>query len=391
MPSPARGTPAGDHAAARGARRPARRLRVRAVRDRLLPPVVPAGAVRRGLRRQGAREPRAQGADRGAARRHRRPRRARAGQDARRAGGADRPRARCPSPSSTQADEFRKARSAAEQDRLAAAVAAARARARHPRAPPRADRAASAASAAGSPRAARQARPVAIPPVPADELKLRRLYRRLGRVIRVKPRRIHQRVIEGVAELPYSNVTIKTAVSRAAFNYIRERKEQFPGVAVEKQYLRDYPHKELAAQLFGTTREISPAELKEKRYRGVEPGTRIGADGLEEKLRQVPARQGRLHARSSSTRSATATTGGRRSAWSRARASGCGSRSTSTSSARPTTRSSAASRPRRRTAPRRARSWRWTRATARCSRSAPTRASTPTSSPSRSRRSATTR
>jgi penicillin-binding protein 2 len=102
-------------------------------------------------------------------------------------------------------------------------------------------------------------------------------------VIRVKPRRIHQRVIEGIAELPYSNVTIKTAVSRAAFNYIRERREQFPGVEVEKQYLRDYPHKELAAQLFGTTREISPAELKEKRYKGVEPGTRIGADGLEEK------------------------------------------------------------------------------------------------------------
>jgi penicillin-binding protein 2 len=131
-------------------------------------------------------------------------------------------------------------------------------------------------------RSARQAAPVAIPPVPADEIKLRRLYRRLGHVIRVKPRRIHERVIEGVAELPYSNVTIKTAVNRSAFNYIRERKEQFPGVEVEKQYLRDYPHDELAAQLFGTTREISPRELREKRYKGVEPGTRIGADGLEE-------------------------------------------------------------------------------------------------------------
>jgi penicillin-binding protein 2 len=89
-------------------------------------------------------------------------------------------------------------------------------------------------------------------------------------------------VIEGVAELPYSNVTIRTAVDRNAFNYIRERREEFPGVAVEKQYLRDYPHDELGAQLFGTTREISPDELKKKRFRGVEPGTRIGADGIEE-------------------------------------------------------------------------------------------------------------
>jgi penicillin-binding protein 2 len=121
-----------------------------------------------------------------------------------------------------------------------------------------------------------------VPPVPSDEIKLRRLYRRLGRVIQLSARRIHERVIEGVAELPYSNVTIKSAVSRAAFNYIRERREEFPGVEVEKQYLRDYPHNELAAQLFGTTREISPTELKEKRFKGVEAGTRIGADGLEE-------------------------------------------------------------------------------------------------------------
>jgi penicillin-binding protein 2 len=88
-------------------------------------------------------------------------------------------------------------------------------------------------------------------------------------------------VIEGVAETPYSNVTIKTDVPKAAFNYLRERKERFPGIAVEKLYLRSYPHDELAAQLFGTLREISPKELKERRYRGVAPGTRIGASGIE--------------------------------------------------------------------------------------------------------------
>jgi penicillin-binding protein 2 len=181
-----------------------------------------------------------------------------------------------------QADEFRKQRSAAEQERLAASSqlhALERDIRESRRGPTRAQR----RERRRLSRAARQARPVAIPAVPTDELKLRRLYRHLGRVINVKPRRIHQRVIEGIAELPYSNVTIKTAVSRAAFNYIRERREQFPGIEVEKQYLRDYPHKDLAAQLFGTTREISPAELKLKRYKGVEPGTRIGADGLEEK------------------------------------------------------------------------------------------------------------
>jgi penicillin-binding protein 2 len=180
-----------------------------------------------------------------------------------------------------QSDDFRKERGEAEKERLAAASqlhALERDIRERRRGPTRSQR----RERRKLSRAAREAKPVAIPAVPAGEVKLRRLYRRLGRIIDVRPRRIHTRVIEGVAELPYSNVTIKTAISRAAFNYIRERKEEFPGVEVEKQYLREYPHNELAAQLFGTTREISPDELKQRRYKGVEAGTRIGADGLEE-------------------------------------------------------------------------------------------------------------
>ena len=130
-------------------------------------------------------------------------------------------------------------------------------------------------------RAARVAAPVAVPPLPADARDVRALYRRLGRVIGLSPQAIHRRVVEGVAETPYSNVTVKTDVNFAAFNYLRERKERFPAVAVEKLYLRSYPHHTLGAQLFGTLREISPKELKERRYRGVAPGTRIGASGVE--------------------------------------------------------------------------------------------------------------
>ena len=130
-------------------------------------------------------------------------------------------------------------------------------------------------------RASRQAAPVAVPALPASETSVSRLYRRLGRVIGVSPRTINERVIEGIAETPYSNVTIKTDVDRAAFNYLRERKERFPGIAVEKLYLRSYPHDDLGAQLFGTLREISPKELKETRYKGVAAGTRIGASGIE--------------------------------------------------------------------------------------------------------------
>jgi penicillin-binding protein 2 len=89
-------------------------------------------------------------------------------------------------------------------------------------------------------------------------------------------------VIEGIADQPSANVTIKTDVPPAAFNYLLEHREEFHGVVVEKKYLRHYPFKTLGAQLFGTLREISPDEVGAKEYRGVSPGTRIGKDGIEE-------------------------------------------------------------------------------------------------------------
>jgi penicillin-binding protein 2 len=181
-----------------------------------------------------------------------------------------------------QADQYRKLRAKSEGVRLAAADQL-RAVERELREQRRKATRAQQRQRERLARAARRARPVPIPPPPgsADTRKLRRTYRQLGRVLDIKPRLIHERVIEGVAETPYSNVTIKAAVNRSAFNYLRERKEQFPGVEVEKQYLRYYPHHDLGAQLFGTIREISPKELEEKRYRGVAQGTRIGAEGLE--------------------------------------------------------------------------------------------------------------
>ncbi len=82
----------------------------------------------------------------------------------------------------------------------------------------------------------------------------------------------------------------------------------FPGVVVEKKYLRNYPYDELGAQLFGTLREISPDELEDRALPRRQPGhaDRQGRDRGD--LRQVPARHRRLHARDRQLDRATATT-----------------------------------------------------------------------------------
>ncbi len=131
-------------------------------------------------------------------------------------------------------------------------------------------------------KAADKPRPVGIPPVPPDEANLIKLYRRMGKVLGMKPATIHERVIRGIADAPYSNVTIKVGVPLPAFNHMREYSEDFPGIVVAKQFVRYYPHGDLAAQLFGTVSQIHSDQLKLSKYKGATAGTQVGQSGLEE-------------------------------------------------------------------------------------------------------------
>jgi penicillin-binding protein 2 len=82
--------------------------------------------------------------------------------------------------------------------------------------------------------------------------------------------------------LPYANVTLKTDVPPDVHYYLAERADQFPGVSEPQIYVRSYPFHDLAAQLFGTVGPISPAELKQARYKGVPPSGIVGQTGIEQ-------------------------------------------------------------------------------------------------------------
>ncbi|MGZ4196095.1 MAG: penicillin-binding protein 2 [Solirubrobacteraceae bacterium] len=88
-------------------------------------------------------------------------------------------------------------------------------------------------------------------------------------------------VAQGYAQLPYQDVTIKTDVPKDVQYYLAERQQQFPGVSVQQIWLRRYPLRTLAAQLFGTVGRITPQEVHEARYRGVSQNAIVGQSGLE--------------------------------------------------------------------------------------------------------------
>ena len=68
----------------------------------------------------------------------------------------------------------------------------------------------------------------------------------------MRSRRIERAVGRQIRALPFSAATVKTDVSGPVVAYILERQENFPGVTVERVFLRQYPHHAIGAHLFGT-------------------------------------------------------------------------------------------------------------------------------------------
>lgn len=117
--------------------------------------------------------------------------------------------------------------------------------------------------------------------LPESEAARQDLYRRLGGLLHVKPRRIGRQVDEQLKALPYASAVVKANVADPSVRYLMEHKPEFPGVNVEQVYLRDYPHGDIGAHLFGYVGEVNAEELDSGRFRGAEQGDRVGKQGIE--------------------------------------------------------------------------------------------------------------
>jgi penicillin-binding protein 2 len=128
--------------------------------------------------------------------------------------------------------------------------------------------------------------------LPADDAERRVELARLARLTHSTLRRVRRRMHEELKLAPAAPVILRQDVGKYLVYYLQENQERFPGVEVQRVFVRDYPGGTLAAHLLGSVGEITEEELKEPRYKGMQPGDKIGQSGVEDTydkyLRGVP-------------------------------------------------------------------------------------------------------
>lgn len=123
-----------------------------------------------------------------------------------------------------------------------------------------------------------QLNPAKLPEDPAEE---RAELVRLGELAGMSLRQVRRTIREEEEVAAGAPVTLRRDVGYDLIAYLEENQREFPGVAVQRIFVRHYPHGSLAAHVLGNVGEISEEELKEPNYKGLEPGDEVGQAGAE--------------------------------------------------------------------------------------------------------------
>jgi penicillin-binding protein 2 len=118
--------------------------------------------------------------------------------------------------------------------------------------------------------------------LPEDPAEERAELARLGELAHMTLRKVRRAIKEGEEVAAGAPVTLRKDVGFELIAYIEENQREFPGVSVQRVFVRHYPNGTLAAHVLGSVGEIDGEELKEARYKQLEPGDEIGKAGVED-------------------------------------------------------------------------------------------------------------
>lgn len=117
--------------------------------------------------------------------------------------------------------------------------------------------------------------------LPEDPAEERAVLARLGELTKMPLPKLRKTIEEEEEVAAGAPVTLRRDVGFGLIAYIEENQEDFPGVTVQRVFVRHYPGGTLGAHVVGSVGEVSEEELKEPDYKGLEPGDEIGQGGVE--------------------------------------------------------------------------------------------------------------
>lgn len=118
--------------------------------------------------------------------------------------------------------------------------------------------------------------------LPQEEAAQKAELKRVGGLVHMTLPQVLKRLEKEEAVVAAgARLTLREDVGYPVIYYLEENLEKFPGVTVEKGFLRKYPNEAVAAHVVGHAGEVSEEELKEGPYKGLEPGEVVGKEGVE--------------------------------------------------------------------------------------------------------------
>lgn len=117
--------------------------------------------------------------------------------------------------------------------------------------------------------------------LPEDLAEQRQELERIGELAHMSLPKVRKAIREGEEVAAGAPVTLRRDVGYDRIAYIEENQDDFPGVSVQRVFVRHYPGGSRAAHVLGSVGEIEEEELKDPRYKGLEPGDEIGQAGAE--------------------------------------------------------------------------------------------------------------
>src|SRR5436309_5414030 len=116
--------------------------------------------------------------------------------------------------------------------------------------------------------------------LPSSASERHRELARVGQLVGMSLGEMRRKIRETPQYAGYP-VVLKQGLDRQLLFYMLENRQSFPGVSVERTYIRDYKDGTLAAHVLGIVGQVSPGQLKRRQHNGVAPGDVIGQSGVE--------------------------------------------------------------------------------------------------------------